>query len=68
MGTAYLAPVVAAVQRLAAPQLRATASALLMMFTALAGGAGPFITGLISDALQAEYGPKALGRAMLVVS
>ena len=67
MGTAYLAPVVAAVQRLAAPHLRATASALLMMFTALAGGAGPFITGLISDTLQAEYGPKALGRAMLVV-
>jgi hypothetical protein len=64
---AYMAPVVAAVQRLAPTELRATASAMLALFTALAGGAGPFITGMISDALQVSMGPQALGRAMLVL-
>jgi len=67
IASAYMAPVVAAIQRLAPTQLRATASAMLALFTAMAGGAGPFITGMISDALQASMGPQALGRAMLVV-
>lgn len=67
IGTAYLAPVVAAVQRLAPVHLRATASAILLFCTALIGGLGPLISGLISDALQAELGVQALGRAMLVV-
>jgi predicted MFS family arabinose efflux permease len=67
VATAFLAPAVAAVQRLATNELRATASALLLLFTALAGGLGPFLTGLISDALQADMGARALGRAMLVV-
>jgi predicted MFS family arabinose efflux permease len=65
--TFYLAPVVAAIQRLAPSNQRATASAMLMMFTALAGGAGPFITGMISDALLPTLGAKSLGPALLVV-
>lgn len=65
--TAYLAPVIAAIQRLAPVESRAMASAILLFFSALMGGAGPFITGLISDALQPELGHLALGRAMFVV-
>jgi predicted MFS family arabinose efflux permease len=67
LASAYQAPVIAAVQRLAPTELRATASAFLLMFTALAGGAGPFLAGVISDALQADLGARSLGRAMLVV-
>jgi predicted MFS family arabinose efflux permease len=66
VASAYMAPVVAAVQRLAPPELRASASALLALFTALAGGAGPFIAGLISDALHPHLGAASLGWAMLV--
>jgi predicted MFS family arabinose efflux permease len=67
LATAYLAPVVAAIQRLAPVELRATASAVLLFFTALIGGAGPLITGMISDALHPQLGAAALGRAMLVI-
>jgi predicted MFS family arabinose efflux permease len=67
IATAYLAPVVAAIQRLVPTELRATASAVLLFFTALSGGAGPLITGMISDALHPQLGAHALGRAMLVV-
>jgi MFS family permease len=67
VATAYMAPVVAAVQRLAPPEMRATASAFLALFTAMAGGAGPFITGLISDALHPSMGMDSLRWALLVV-
>lgn len=66
VGAAYLAPVVAAIQRLVPPETRATASAVLLFCTALAGGAGPLIAGMVSDALQPELGAAALARAMLV--
>ncbi|MFC4595856.1 spinster family MFS transporter [Sphingobium tyrosinilyticum] len=67
VGVAYLPPAIAAIQRLAPPDTRATASAFLLMFTAIAGGLGPLIAGQISDALEAELGPRALAVAMLVV-
>jgi predicted MFS family arabinose efflux permease len=66
ISTAYLAPVVAAVQRLAPLHLRATASAILLFCSGLFGGLGPFLCGLISDAWQAELGAQALARALLV--
>ncbi len=66
VGTAYMVPVVVAIQRLAPVDLRATASAILLFFSALFGGLGPFLVGVISDALQAELGPAALGRALLL--
>ncbi|PRC49781.1 MFS transporter, partial [Mycobacterium sp. ITM-2017-0098] len=34
---------------------------------AILGSAGPFITGLISDALKADLGNMSLGRALLCV-
>jgi predicted MFS family arabinose efflux permease len=67
VGTAYMAPTIAAIQRLARAEQRATASAILLFFSAVVGAAGPFVTGLISDALQADLGNMALGRALLLV-
>ncbi|MCV7418190.1 MFS transporter [Mycolicibacterium litorale] len=67
VGTAYMAPSIAAIQRLVLPEQRATASAVFLFFGAIVGAAGPFVTGLISDALTTELGSQALGRALLVV-
>ncbi|MBO0680964.1 MFS transporter [Mycolicibacterium sp. S2-37] len=67
VGTAYMAPSIAAIQRLALPAQRATASAVFLFFGAILGAVGPFVTGLISDALTAELGSAALGRALLIV-
>ncbi|MGV0746502.1 spinster family MFS transporter [Mycolicibacterium sp. XJ870] len=67
IGTAYLAPSVAAIQRLVLPEQRATASALFLFFNAVFGAVGPFLTGLISDTLTADLGTQALGRALLIL-
>jgi predicted MFS family arabinose efflux permease len=67
VGTAYMAPSIAAIQRLAAPEQRATASAIFLFFGAILGSAGPFVAGVISDALTAELGAMSLGRALLLV-
>jgi predicted MFS family arabinose efflux permease len=67
IGTAYLAPVVAAVQRLAPPDMRATASALLLMCSALAGSSGPVIAGLISDYFHPQLGARSLAMALLLI-
>lgn len=67
IGTAYLAPSIAAVQRLVLPEQRATASAVFLFFNATLGAVGPFLTGVISDAMTAELGPHALGRALLIL-
>lgn len=67
IAVAYTVPVVAAVQWLAPAHMRALASALLLFFTAIIGGIGPLLTGVISDALSAELGALALGRGLLVV-
>lgn len=67
VGTAYLAPSIAAIQRLAPAAQRATASAILLFFNALVGALGPFVTGVFSDALSAELGDQSLGRALLIV-
>ncbi len=67
IGTAYLPPVVATIQRLVPPDMRATASAMLLLFTALAGGIGPLVVGVVSDALRPRFGQHSLGWAMLLV-
>jgi predicted MFS family arabinose efflux permease len=67
VGTAYMAPSIAAIQRLATAQQRATASAIFLFFGAMVGSAGPFLTGVISDALKADLGTMSLGRALLIV-
>ena len=67
VGTAYMAPSIAAIQRLARVEQRATASAIFLFFGAIVGSAGPFFTGVISDALKPELGNASLGRALLLV-
>ena len=67
IGTAHMAPSIAAIQRLARPEQRATASAIFLFFGAMVGSAGPFLTGVISDALRPDLGTASLGRALLVV-
>jgi predicted MFS family arabinose efflux permease len=66
-GVAYMAPSVAAIQRLAHAAQRATASAVFLFVCAMAGSAGPLVTGMISDALKADLGNLSLARALLVI-
>lgn len=67
VGTAYMAPSIAAIQRLVPAEQRATASAIFLFFSAILGSVGPLVTGLISDALKPELGDLSLGRALLCV-
>lgn len=67
IGTAYMAPSVAAIQRLVRPDQRATASAVFLFFSSTVGSAGPFLTGVFSDTLSADLGTASLGRALLLV-
>lgn len=67
IGTAYLAPSIAAVQRLVLPEQRATASAIFLFFNATMGSIGPFLTGVLSDAFNADLGTTSLGRALLIL-
>jgi MFS family permease len=67
VGAAYMAPSVAAIQLVVLPHQRATASAIFLSMAAIVGSAGPFLTGLISDALHDVLGAMSLGRALLIV-
>ncbi|MEZ0340999.1 spinster family MFS transporter [Mycobacterium sp. pV006] len=67
VGTAYMAPSIAAIQRLVPPEQRATASAVFLFFSAILGSVGPLATGMISDALRDGLGDMSLGRALLCV-
>lgn len=67
MSVAQVAPVFAAVHRLVPLELRAQASALLLLAGAILGGLGPFAAGVLSDILQRHIGAAALGSAMTVV-
>jgi predicted MFS family arabinose efflux permease len=65
--TAYLAPVIAAMHRMVPPDARATASAILLFFSATVGSFGPVMTGMISDHLKPVLGDDSLGRALMAV-
>ena len=67
IGTAYMAPSIAALQRLVRPDQRATASAIFLFFGATIGSLGPFLTGLLSDRLKDGLGAESLGWALLLV-
>ncbi|WP_336967489.1 MFS transporter [Sphingobium aromaticiconvertens] len=57
----YLPPAFATAQRLAPPEARAQASALLVVGVSMVGGSiGPFLVGALSDALEPNYGVEAL--------
>lgn len=59
-------PVVATATSIVAPQMRATAGAINILFAAVLGfGLGPFCVGLISDLLTPSLGVEALRYALL---
>lgn len=61
-------PVLATIQSLVPPQQRATAIALVMLFSNLIGmGLGPLATGALSDALQPRFGEGSLRYALLAL-
>ena len=63
---AWLGPVFGAVQRMVAPDIRASASAWLLLLVNLVGiGVGTFIFGFARDRLSLTYGPDALRFALL---
>ena len=67
VGTAYMAPSISAIQRLVPPEQRATASAIFLFFGATLGSLGPFLTGVFSDALTADFGTESLRFALFLV-
>lgn len=67
VSTAYLALTVACLHSLVPVEVRARSSAILLFWTAMMGGLGPLLAGMISDALTPTLGAEALGRALLIV-
>ena len=68
MISGWQAPSIAAVQKVATPQTRALAAALLMLVLNLVGlGLGPLAVGVLSDALAGRYGADSLRYALLAV-
>lgn len=62
----WLGPVLTAVQNLAEPAARATASALFLLINNLIGlAAGIYVLGALSDALAPAYGAESLRMAIL---
>jgi predicted MFS family arabinose efflux permease len=65
----WVAPSYNLVTQLVAPQQRGTAMALQTIVSTLLGvGAGPLLTGLLSDLLQPLFGVQSLRYALLLVS
>jgi MFS family permease len=61
-----IGPGMASVQTVSEPQLRATAIAMIMLFSAVLGqGGGPFAIGLLSDFLEPSMGIESLRWALV---
>ncbi len=66
LGLAWLGPVLSAIQHVVPANMRATASAVFLFVNNLIGiGAGTFLLGWLSDALQARFGDESLRYAIL---
>jgi predicted MFS family arabinose efflux permease len=66
LGLVWLGPVLAAVQHLVVPGMRATASAVFLFVNNLIGiGGGTLLIGALSDALSARFGAGSLRYAIL---
>jgi MFS family permease len=69
VGSLWVAPAYAIVQNLAGPQIRAMAAAIFMMIVNIVGlGIGPYMTGLLSDALTPTWGERALAVSLCMVT
>ena len=66
LGLVWLGPVIAAIQHLVQPNMRATASAIFLFINNLIGiGLGTVAIGALSDALQSRFGEEALRYSIL---
>jgi len=66
LALAWLGPVIAAVQHIVPPNMRATASASFLFINNLIGiGVGIFLPGFMSDAMTPRYGEDALKYSIL---
>lgn len=67
-GALPLGVVLATVQNVCAPSMRATAVAVMLLVSSLLGmGMGPFLIGLLSDALYAAHGLQSLRWSMALL-
>ena len=65
----YLAPVLSQAQSLVALRMRATTSALVLLVINVIGLAmGPLLTGILSDALEPQFGEESMRYSLLIVS
>lgn len=65
----WLGPVITAFQHLVPPHQRATASAIFLLINNLVGiGVGQTVTGILSDALSAQFGEESLRYTLLAGS
>lgn len=68
LGGLWAAPGHAMVQSLAPPQMRATASALmLLMFNLIGFGLGPWAVGILNDTLEPQFGAEAVRYSLLLI-
>lgn len=69
LGLAWVGPVIAAIQHVVKPDMRATASAILLLITNLVGlGIGTVLIGYGSDYFQIQFGADGLRYAILGAS
>jgi MFS family permease len=66
LGLAWLGPIIAAVQHIVPPNMRATASASFLFINNLIGiGFGTWFVGFMSDEMKASYGEESLRYSIL---
>jgi hypothetical protein len=69
IGAMYVGPLWSMGQGLARPEMRATASALLLLILNIVGlGVGPFAVGAVNDLLAARFGAEAIRWSLLLVA
>ena len=69
LGGLWAAPGHAMVQGLARPQMRATASALmLLLFNLIGFGLGPTVVGLLNDLLEPQFGAQSIRWSLLAIA
>jgi predicted MFS family arabinose efflux permease len=65
----HFGPAFGLTQNLARPTMRGLATALVMVSTVLTGqGAGPLLTGLLSDVLRPDFGPESMRYALAIMA
>jgi len=65
----YVGPLWSLTQSLVRPDMRATASAILLFILNIVGlGAGPFVVGFLNDALADRFGDHAIRYSLVVVA